>query len=282
MPNYKVVYVYAAPISKGFTEVYYRTAASLAAAASFDQTSIVKALAPRNPLTVLRKIRVSDTANNRTAIQIPINQNNKLNVPSSPDVVGTTAVLTLASTQTGATRRLWMRGLSDVDVLRDPNTGADTPSPGLLTAITNWIAVVANNFTIRSLTQLGTAPNIYQTITSVSGIVNAGLCTITFTGTSPYVAGQQIIITRMSPKLFPGINGRWTPTFVDANHFTIPYNLDQSPPLATLTGKWRPAIYQYGTIDASVSNFLAFGTRDTGQGFLTGRGRKRAVHLRSL
>jgi hypothetical protein len=200
----------------------------------------------------------------------------------SPDVTSTTAVLILASSTTGASRRLWLRGLNDGDVQRGNATGIDIPSANLVTAMNAWIVTCSSSFVIRSLTPLGTPPNVYQQINSVTGVVGSGSATIGFIGVNPFLLGQSVIITQMSPKVFPGLNGKWTPTSGGVNTFTIPYNLDQAPPAGVAKGRWRPAIYQYGAIDGTISAFDHFGSRDTGAGFSAGRGRKRAVKLRSL
>ena len=283
MPNFKVVFVYSNAPEKGFSEVYYRTASQLQSAAMFDQATLTAALRFRSQLTILRKIRVSDVDQPRSSIIRPINQNG-WSVPSSvPETTGVAAVTILASSQFGSSRRVWFRGLNAVDVQRDPASGADVISSGMKQTINRWISILGNNaFTIRSLVPISVPPNIYQRITAISGTVGAGETTIAYQGQNPPTVGKRVIISQLNPKLYPALNGHYTVLSVALGTFTVAYNLDTAPQVSEKTGRWRPETYQYGNIDPSISGFDHFGTRTTGAGFTAGRGRKRAVRLRSL
>jgi hypothetical protein len=282
--NFKCVFVYSQPTSKGFSEVYYRTATDIAAASVFQRGFLNYATAMRHPLTILQKIRVSDVLNSRNTAVIPQNLTGTAGSTSlGPDVTGVSAVVNLNAPQYGATRRLWLRGLTDNDVTRNGTSGADTPSPELATAITAWIRVLANNqFCVRSLYTVTTAGYQNQPLASVSGTVGSGMATFTYVGSVNIPLGSRILITRVSPKLLPGVNGYWTVIAAATNQFTVRYNLDQTPPAALTQGQVRLVAYNYGVISANTSRFDHFGTRTTGAGFTAGRGRKRGQHLRSL
>jgi hypothetical protein len=286
MANFKIAFVYSQPIAKGFTEVYYRVADTIQQAATFSTNLLNHACNLRHPLTVLRKIRVSDTLGNRSSLVVAVNQGGNYLAGSGdqgPDITGVSAVCLLASVAKASSRRVWLRGLSDTAVTRSSTTGLDTPTEQLRSAINNWIASLSrNNFAIRSLVKLGTPPNVYQRINSITGTVAQGKVTVTFTGVNQAAVGQRIIISQVSPKLYPGINGHWTVLAIGSNTFDIGYNLDQVPPSAVTVGKWRPEGYEYGQITEAISDFDHFGTRTTGAGFTAGRGRRRALHLRSL
>jgi hypothetical protein len=286
MANFKVVFVYSQPTNKGFSEVFYRTASDIAGASNLPIRLLAALTSTKAVPTILRKCRVSDTLNSRSTALISLNLSGTaypVSALESPEPTGVAAVVNLNSLTTGATRRLWLRGLADVDVGRNVVSGADQPSANLITNINNLISQLnINGFTVRSLVPLGAPPQVNQPITVVGGVIGSGMATITFAGVNPVTPNQRLLITRMSPKLFPGLNGYWNAVTGGANQFTIRYNLDQAPPAVVPTGQWRPVSYNYGLINPATSAFDHFGTRTTGAGFTPGRGRKRGIHLRSL
>lgn len=286
MANFKVVFVYSQPQNRGWTETYYRTAADLASAAIIPGALFLALARPRHPLTSIVKVRVSDVANNRNSLVRTLNlavSGTPLATDPGPEINSTSAVLNLVSTAPASTRRLWLRGLYDSDVRRNGSNGVDAPSPGLRADMTGLIAeLAADGFTIRSLVRTGTAPNIYQQISQVSGATGAGLTVISYIGTSAPAVNDRVNLSQLSPKLFPGLNGTYTVLAVGSQTFTIRYNLDYTPPSVVPLGRWRPSSFNYGPIVPGLSSFLKFGSRDTGAGFSSGRGRKRSVRLRSL
>lgn len=284
MANFKVVFQFSQPVSKGFNEVYYRQATDLGAASVFTPGFLAYSTNMRHPLTILQKIRVSDTLNSRNTAVITQNlSGTSAAVAEGPDITGVSAVVNLNAPQYGATRRLWLRGLTDFDVMRNSTSGADTPSSGLTNAIKGWIRVLANNqFCVRSLFTVTTAGYQNQPLSAISGAIGSGMVTLTYVGSVNIPLNARILITRTNPKLFPSLNGYWNVIAVGSQQFTIRYNLDQVPPTELTQGQVRLVAYNYGVISSSTSRFDHFGTRTTGAGFTPGRGRRRGIHLRSL
>ena len=280
MPFFKIVFIYTQG-DKGWNQVYYREEATLAAAASLDVNLQSKLVDWRANGTVLRKARVSDTLNNRNSLVVNINRPSQ-QVLSSPDITGAAAVVAHNSSAIGGRRFVWLRGIADIDINRDLNTGLDLPGPRLLAAIPQMGAYfIANNFRIRVLTKLGIPPNIYQPINSITGVVGSGQATLTFIGTSIPLVGSRVIISRASQKDFPALNGHYTVLAVGANTITIPYNLHFAGPFGLPNARFRPESYVYGAFDSFGGGFVKFGTRDTGKNPLGGRGRRTGQRLRS-
>jgi hypothetical protein len=180
---------------------------------------------------------------------------------------------------------LWIRGLHDGSISRDPASGTDTPTPALTGWITNYMtAIQGNSLCIRSLVPL--VPNTqasYNIISSVAASAVPGQTVISFVGPGMYPPWRRAVISGLSPKTYPGLSGRWDVISSTVNTITIRYNMPANAPNAPQGGRWRVEAFNYFGIDANISRFDHFGTRATGGASGgTGRGRKRAIHLRSL
>jgi hypothetical protein len=281
MPIFKEVFQFTQP-DKGFTEVYYSSAPDIRTAGMFGQPFLNAALAFRANLTVLRKIRISDVANNRNTLVKVINQQNGT-VTGTADICGASAVVACNAPSTGARRNIWLRGLPDNSVVRNGETGTDNPSPGLREGIQNWmIALEESNYQIRSLMKLGVAPYVYKSITAVT-VTERGYVTIVTSPTWATTPSGRVILSQIDEKLFPGLNGQYaaSPAALPGQ-FTVPYNSHLAQGTYSLNkGRTRPADYEYGTIISVQSGFDHFSTRDTGRNPLGGRGRRLAKIKRS-
>jgi len=280
MPAYKCVFQYTQP-DKGFSEVYFRSEPTLADAATFANSFINSLQTIRNPLTLLRKIRVSEVTNNRNSIVVPITPIRNDNT-DTPDVCATAAVITLNAPETGARRQLWLRGLNDGSVRRDEATGADDMSPGFRTRLNNLLQAMENQFVyIQSLKKLGVAPLVSTPIVSITKVV-PGLVTINTAVDWAITDSKRVVLSGIDAKRFGGLNGIFTATTVGSRAFSVRYNCVL--PAATYevtTGKTRPAEYEYGRILKDFSGFNKFSPRDTGRNPLGGRGRRSATIRRS-
>ena len=132
MPT-KVV-LYYNQLNAGFSETYYHPSADpVTLANNFAIGFYQKMVNFRSSDTVLEAARFSSTTPPRKSFLIrpyPKPQGTSgATGDVGPDVVSTTAVFALQSTD-GATRRIFLRGLADQDVKRDI-FGNDTPSAGL-------------------------------------------------------------------------------------------------------------------------------------------------------
>lgn len=278
MAFFKCVFQYT-QVDHGFTEVWYRAADNLQAAANFTNALLTAAINTKNHLTVLRKIRVSDVLNNRSAVVVNVNKTTALGPSNTPDICAASAVITINAPSIGAKRQLWMRGLDDNDILRDNSTGADRPSPQFTNFLNAYLlAFRNNNFQVRALSRLTGSPLVYTPLQSIT-VAGPGQVTVTVPPGFILTASRRIIISQASPKQFPGLNGHWSVTNATSTTFIIPYNCVLPNGVYALTkGRTRPEEYQYGVMDYNTSDFNRFGTRDTGRNPLGGRG-KRSSHL---
>ena len=288
MPTFKQVFNFQAPVGRGWNELYYVNAGTIQEASRLDAQFLNGRLSFLWQGAILRKVRTSDVASNRSSVIASYNlpgTDASAGLPDpGADLVSTSAVCIMSSVSPASTRRVWFRGLNDANVRRDPNSGADLPFGGMITNLKTWFRYLKNNqYCIRSLTPIGTFPNIYNDITNVTGTVGAGYATLTTTGTTGIPTNGRIVVYGLSPKLYPGLNGHWKVSSFTTTTIVVKYNLLYVPPASNFPGRWRPENYQYGVIQSDpLSRFDHFGSRDTGVGFPTGRGRRRGVKLRSL
>lgn len=281
MANFKVVFQYT-QFEKGFSEVFYRSAPSLEAAATFTQNFYDSMVKFRQSGVVLRKVRVSAVTNNRLTLLVNRNQAG-LQTFDTPDVTGVACVLALASAATGKVRHVWIRGLFDKDVIRDVNSGQDRPSSALSNALVNYAAsLVRAGFTIRSLVPIVPPAIVYNNISSLTSVADDGVVTINCDDAINLGASKRLIISQTNIKDFPGLNGHFTAFEINANQFKIRYNHHRTGTFKIRKGRIRPEEYEYGAITLALGGFLKFGTRDTGKNPLGGRGRRTATHIRSL
>jgi hypothetical protein len=284
MPQFKVILQYTQP-SKGFEEVFYVTASSLRDAANLGEPFLISTLSFRHSLTVLSRARVSSVDNNRQAVVVPINRQGFVSTTTGPDVCATAAVCNLVDTTNGATRHLWLRGLNDIDVARDPNTGRDVPSPGLDERINGYMArLEADNYQIRSLKRVDGSAIKQVPVVQVAPGTQDGTAVLKLTASFGVAPGGRVNLYQCPVKQLPGINGQWSVLSYDGVNglLTIRYRMPGTATVPTPKATIRNVDYNYGRIRAEFSGFSFFSTRDTGRNPLGGRGAKRAVHLRSL
>jgi hypothetical protein len=281
MPNFKVVFQFT-QFNKGWTEVFYTTASDLATAANIGPALKSAAIAVRDSTVVFQKIRVSDVANNRSSTVLQVGY--QLTTPSTgPETTAVAALINLASTTPPASRKLWLRGLGDLQVQRNPNTGQANPTAVLIQAINDYILRLnLNGFSIRSLTRLGPPPNNYTNILSITPLVGGGTVTLNVAPGPVLNVGQLITISLVNQKSFQGLKGLFSVLAATATTVVVGYNSTLVGPVLLTKGRFRQANYQYGIIQQAGSGFVDFVTRSTGKSPLGGRGAKRGTRgLRS-
>jgi hypothetical protein len=281
MPNFKIVFQYT-QFNKGWSEVYYKTASDLATAAVIGPELLRASIVLRDPTVVLSKIRVSDTVNNRSSLIQQLNLQNG-GIPAGPEPSGVAALISLNSQVPPASRKVWVRGLVDNFVSRNPLTGADSPPGNLVAAINDWILRLALNlFAIRSLVRLGPPPNNYTNILSITPVVGGGQVTFNVAPGPVLNVGQLLTVTLINQKTFPGLKGLFSVIASTATTVVVAYNSTLVGPVVLTKGRFRQANYNYGVIVTTGSGFAGFVTRSTGRSPLGGRGAKRGARgLRS-
>lgn len=280
MANFKVVLQFTQP-SRGWEEVYYKEASTLADAARFQGQIMWSCLAFRSKLTVLNKVTFSDVENNRVSSILRKNYS-QTDSAGSPDVASTSAVYTLNAPSTGGKRSVWFRGLRDEDVLRSGVTGVDAPSAFLRNGVQSFIVqLTAENYMIRSLMPLTVAPMIYSSILAVT-VGAPGIVTLNVPSTWTATTSNRIIVSQVDNKLFPGLNGHWAIQSSTGTTIVLPYRSHLPSGVYPMTkARTRPEEYQYGRISDVLFGFNKFGSRDTGKNPLGGRGRRSPLIRRS-
>jgi hypothetical protein len=283
MPNYKWTITFT-QFNQQWSEVWYTLNSSLEGAASGVTTALLRPFVNFRDLSVfLTKVRISDVANNRTSIVLV--QNIQGNSPNSgPDVTNTTALVSITEPTYGSGRKVWVRGLADLDVQRNPNSGVAQPSAALLSGINRYISNLVNAaFMIRSNTKIATPPvppiskNYGATITSPPNAKQ-----VQITATIPTVPQYGYVeIRRADPKIWPGLNGIYQVSSApNANSMVIDYNWPVGGGPIGFGGYWRPVIYNYGAVQSVGAGLQLFTSRKTGKNTTGGRGARSAVRLR--
>jgi hypothetical protein len=285
MAIFKQVWVYTLG-ANSWTEVYYINESSLTAASTFPYNFLQNRLKMLHQDAQLVAIRVSDVQNLRSSLPVPLNLPGGYTGTDGPDVTNTAAVIKLGNAAIPTSRSIWLAGLPDSYVTRNPTNAQDVQPPAFASALLVWIAnLVNNNYQIRYLTKIAipaVAPNNYTSITSVNGAPGTGITTLTLAAGYTAAANNRVIISQASPKLLPGLNGHWQSTFINPTTITIPYNMPQTGPLNITKGRLRQEAYNYAPIQFAASGFQFYRSRQRGKNFLAGRGRKSGVRLRSL
>jgi hypothetical protein len=284
--NVAVAWDFRYPTGQGWTENYYFNAASASAAIAFPQKVINDRLAFLHTSCNLQKIRAEALPRNRNVAVRSVGLNGTDGggpSKSGPDEANISALFKICAAGGSPFRHIWFRGLTDNEVTYS-NGGIGVPTAFLSSQLRTFVRdMVALGWLIQFNQPItGIAPNIYQTVTAITGAVGSGVATINFLGSSIPAPQSKVLLGQLNPKLYPGLNGIYTVLSSAANQFTIAYNLDYVPPATVTKGRWRPYSAQYVAVSLPDSSFLNFATRNTGLGFPVGRGRKRSLRLRSL
>jgi len=281
MPSqFKVIFQFT-EADQGFTEVWYRQANNLQDASTIPPSLITASINMRNALTILRKVRVSDTQQLRSSQVVSWNRSATYS-GSEPAVAGTACVMAVPAPTIGATRHVWIRGLDDFQVARNDANGQDYLRPQLQTNIGIYFSQLAQaNFLVRALQKISPPNYVFRNITNIAGTAGTGIATLTYSGPTVFQANPPtILISQVSSKLWPGLKGSFPALAVGTSTINIAYNMETTGSFPIVKGRFREVNYAYAAFNPVNVSFLKFGTRDTGKSPLGGRGRRPSVHLR--
>lgn len=267
--------------AQGWTETYYSN--TTVDPYTYLGTTLPDALLKRlvnfrHALTELVAVRVSDTITPRLSytrsfigaytggFQKP--------TTDTPDVTSTDAVVKLV-TSVGASRKIFVRGISDKDVERKPN-GIVNPSSYLLNGVREMVnALVSNQWCIRIQIRPPAAGYNWIPVDSVNTV---GRFAVIKTPIDP-----QIVITNGGRVTFQGVPKDDLPGFpnqadvIGVSHvapfsITIAYRVRNSEAIY-IPAKMRFVQLGYRYVPIFAGNFNSFSEHKTGRAFGVPRGR---------
>lgn len=271
----------------GFSETFYHLEEDPNALMALVPNSLYQAAAKfRHTSVILKAVRFSKIGGARQSVlhrPYPKAQGTRYTVAEpGPDPVSTTAVYMLAST-TGAKRRIWCRGLADIDVGRDA-FGNDIESTTLFGLRNLYFQELFDKlFQIQYLKRPPTDGLIWEKIQSVGENVTSNPNRAYIRRAAPLPAwnrGDIISFNGISSDLprFPRqteIISRITVGAID--YYEIAYQLPGG--IAVFPRNLRGTAKTTGFSRISLWNFERFGEHKTGRPFGSLRGRSRGVSL---
>lgn len=260
---------------QGWTETWYWTGTDLASAGAAAQAAVIHIMAPRSTDTVLDAFKVVqvDPPIPRVSLRIPSGQTGS-RAFGGEDVVTSSALMT-ANFNDNTQKPYLVRGLADGDVLRDPVTGAPTPTPNLIVTLADMATGLrAGGFTgrrqsaafpLQIVVQLGPNANFGFTDINVIGLVGISLFDIVHFRGVPLVQ-------------VPWLRGNWTVWGLTATTISIQYPWK----LATVI---HPSSMLVQKVGYTYPGFLGwafqdFRSRKTGRPTSLTRGRSRGITFR--
>jgi hypothetical protein len=275
-------------LQEGWTETYYdntNNSPLTVARAIYNAGSLINFVQYRHYTTELWGIRVTQIGGSRT--NFSINTAGQLltgdripvgNADETPDVTSTSWVLKLGTSPQTQTRHIWLRGLNDVDTLRDDD-GEPNPSTYLQNGwARQLLAIQTFGWNLQYEIRPPNGGLVWNYVTSVA---SAGPNTSTvFLSAAPnlnLVANPQVVFQGIPRDDLPGFPRQ--PTVISQSN-VAPFNIvityryrASVTPYIPAKLKFCPAVYGYFPI----SNFyqVEFEERKTGRPFGTPRGRAR-------
>jgi hypothetical protein len=185
-----------------------------------------------------------------------------------------------------ASRKLWMRGLSEAAVSRNATSGADVLSADFVDNLNRWFTSLAG--TTEGPRRYGMlprtrasweGPHFRYKISSVLGNAVSDETTLVLEDNPAYEKGDLIQVNDTNRKILPGLRGPFTVVAQGVGGPVIRYRCAQNNP--------APSGYVYEilkpeflAVSRTRSGFAFLGARDTKKPVTRSRGRRSAVRLR--
>jgi hypothetical protein len=279
--DFKEVWQYAGTQSS-WSEVFYCQGGSIQDVARFTGEFLNDRLRLLNQTCHLRKIRVSEVGNPRVSTVVSINKPGlSAGVPLED---GVCAVVNLASTVVPSSRKWYLRGLTQGDISRDLDSGADTIAPGFKQNLDTWIldlANPANKYEVLPQSRVGQNGVVLVRVLSVNGVAGNGKSIITTDQAHGLVAGNTCIFSLIDQKVLPGLKGKFTVESVDGLTFTVAYKTPGNANITAVVGKVKKyAVVTGAFINANVSGWSHSHVRKTRNFSINSRGAARSTKIR--
>lgn len=281
MPSFRVDFRFSL-FNQGWTEILYRTDANIGLATTAGISLMQGAsLGFRDSHVVSEGIRVSQVLPRvpRITVRDPAagNGGRMSSLASGAEDVVQTAVLSSLLAASGAQRSVLWRGLNDGDTIRDPDTGAFNPSPGLLAALgLMQRALQGGAWQIQTLDQ---SQPLVGLVSVTQDPTNPQLSLFTCQFAHTFVPGDVIYFRRIPLKDLPWLKGKWVVrTIPSATTFTVGYPFPLAGSYSFKLSSVRKVLYNYFNITSSPLEGLR--SRKTGIGLRPTRGRARGIPFR--
>lgn len=282
MPIFKVTWKFQSASGSTWNEVYLCNTSNISEAVKVKLALQTARLGMLHKTNRWLEVRASQLDAQRITGSRVVNLAGGAPGVGGPDIAGTSATCKMSTTG-GVSRRLWLRGLADDFVSKDPDTGRDTPSPvfaGLLQVF--FTALAAEPYGARRLRPKGAGLLLNNKITKVDGSAKNGIAIITLKDAQNYPYPGRVVIGGASKKDLPALNGHYnllaTPV---GNTVQISYQTPSGSVVEGGNGYLRQEDYDTWTaFDPALCSFAYFGTRVTKNFFTGTRGARRAARIR--
>jgi hypothetical protein len=282
----KVVFFYQQG-ARGWTETWYTQANN---PISWQEVNITPALlttlvAFRAAGTRVVACRISQVDPPRLSFTLQFAGRYKIvstlgSTTNAPDMASTDAMWQINGTD-GSKRKLFIRGLRDVDTVRDAD-GFDTPSPFLTSGVNKMLTNLFNiGLVLRSQVRPPNGGLAWNTVIGVTPQVAMPAYTQITTLNNPVLPSPppcKIVFQQLNKDNLPGfpIQTETVPGFVIAgNGIVVKYRYrGPSNPTPFTTMRFTGLVYTY--IAMGTWTFVAFSERKTGRPFGVPRGRARS------
>ena len=289
MAIFRVTWQYRGSAGSLWNEVYYTVASDAATAASPPSALVNARLALLSPLNTLVAIRSAQFQ--ATRVTAVLTRNYSGTAPTStgaanegPETVGSCAVYSLAGSSGGA-RKIWLRGLSDVDIQHSVANGADDPPAGFISRLNTWVKALVNaGYGLIKVSPQTPGPLTNIKILKVDGSALNGTSILTLASAPGYPFPSRVIIGGSSPKDTPALNGRWSLNAAPVgSEISINYQTPQGIVVIGGNAHVRQEVYSgVSPFDYNLSDFAYYGTRITKNAATRSRGARRAARIRTL
>jgi hypothetical protein len=270
----------------GWSETWFKEDSSPPALIPpLDYAACEKAIRFRARGTILKAIRyTADTANgqsNSFALNLePYKNYGETDTVSDPDIVAATCVFKLSGA-VGVRRRIFLRGMEDIEITRSPTTGAD-----ILDATTRdatdafWAAAKTAGWKIRQqVSPKNAVVQQYAVLRMAPSAGNPNYTEVFLTSSLPWQVAPipGIRFTRIPFDNLPGFPRKTVPVSFSlvSNSVTIPYRMRQAGEYAPPVMKALVVAYTYPAF--TTQQFERFSFHKTGRPFGSLRGRSRSL-----
>lgn len=283
MAEFNVTWEFRENNGASFNETYSVIESTIARAAALGSRLAAARLALLDPLNTFLAVRAAAVDATRVTTVAIKNFIGTSPGGSGPLPVGASIILNLGGA-TGGSRRLWMRGGSGGDYLRDAQTGRDKVTASLNSRITEFIAALADaKYGIRTLVKPDGNQVKYQQITSIDGATVPGQAILTLDAPPPFAVNDNVIISQTSKKDYPALAGVFRVLKIAGALVTIKYRTPGDAIHAGQIGRIKKQSFNtISVINPNASGFRNFGTRASKNPLSSSRGARRAARLRNL